>query len=79
MAGRPALDAGHVRQADPERWLPGGEASHHYQAGQFVRWAASQRLAMLSYPATCWQGVPGLRPCRPSDGEQLATLPSERP
>jgi len=44
------------RQADLERWLAGGEASHRYHAGHFVRWATRNRLATLSFPATRWHG-----------------------
>ncbi|MGH3257284.1 MAG: hypothetical protein ACRDOU_18130 [Streptosporangiaceae bacterium] len=44
------------RQGDLERWLSGGEASHRYQAGHFVRWATRNRLTALSFPATRWQG-----------------------
>ena len=44
------------RQADLERWLAGGEASHRYHAGHFVRWATRNRLAALSFPAIRWQG-----------------------
>jgi hypothetical protein len=44
------------RQADLERWLTSGQASHRYQAGHFVRWAAGQRLTTLSFPATRWHG-----------------------
>ncbi len=43
-------------QADLDRWLSGGEASHRYHAGHFVRWATRQRLTALSFPATRWQG-----------------------
>ena len=43
-------------QGDLERWLSGDEASHRYQAGHFIRWAAGQRLATLSFPATRWHG-----------------------
>jgi hypothetical protein len=43
-------------QADLDRWLSGTEASHRYQAGHFVRWAANQRLTTLSFPATRWHG-----------------------
>jgi hypothetical protein len=42
------------RQADLERWLTSGQASHRYQAGHFVRWSAGQRLTALSFPATRW-------------------------
>jgi hypothetical protein len=44
------------RQPDLERWLTGGEASHRYHAGHFVRWAARHHLTTLSFPATRWQG-----------------------
>jgi hypothetical protein len=50
------LTLGSCGQADLDRWLPGSEASHRYQAGHFVRWAARQRLTALSFPATRWQG-----------------------
>jgi hypothetical protein len=43
-------------QADLDRWLSGTDASHRYQAGHFVRWAANQRLTTLSFPATRWHG-----------------------
>ncbi|MDT4995902.1 MAG: hypothetical protein QOH97_5794 [Actinoplanes sp.] len=43
-------------QGDLDRWLSGTEASHRYQAGHFVRWAANQRLTTLSFPATRWYG-----------------------
>jgi hypothetical protein len=43
-------------QGDLDRWLSGTEASHRYQAGHFVRWAANQRLTKLSFPATRWYG-----------------------
>jgi hypothetical protein len=43
-------------QGDLERWLSGDEASHRYQAGHFIRWAAGQRLTTLSLPATRWHG-----------------------
>ena len=50
------LTLGSCGQADLDRWLSGSEASHRYQAGHFVRWAARQRLTALSFPATRWQG-----------------------
>ena len=43
-------------QGDLERWLSGSDASHRYQAGHFIRWAANQRLTTLSFPATRWHG-----------------------
>src|SRR5487761_1108163 len=43
-------------QADLERWLTSGDASHRYQAGHFVRWSVGQRLTTLSFPATRWHG-----------------------
>jgi hypothetical protein len=50
------------RQGDLERWLSGSEATHRQEAGHFVRWATSQRLTSLVFPATRWQG-----PARPLD------------
>jgi hypothetical protein len=44
------------RQADLERWLISGDASHRNQAGHFVRWSAGQRLTTLSFSATRWHG-----------------------
>ncbi len=52
------------RQADPQRWLSGTEATHRQQAGHFIGWAAKQHLTDLVFPATRWQG-----PTRPMDDQ----------
>ncbi len=52
------------RQGDLEQWLTGDEALNRQEAGHFVRWAASQHLATLAFPATRWQG-----PARPLDDQ----------
>jgi hypothetical protein len=44
------------RQADLDRWLSRGDARNRQEAGHFVRWAAKQRLATLTFPAIRWQG-----------------------
>lgn len=44
------------RQGDLERWLSRAEGVNHYHSGNFVPWAARQRLAGLVFPATRWQG-----------------------
>ena len=44
------------RQADLDRWLSADDRSQRRRAGDFVRWAAKQRLTELSFPATRWQG-----------------------
>ena len=44
------------RQGDLERWLSRAEGVNHYHSGNFVRWAARQRLTGLVFPATRWQG-----------------------
>src|SRR6266702_6621372 len=36
------LTLGTCGQSDLDQWLSGGEASHRYHAGHFVRWAARQ-------------------------------------
>ncbi|MHB8342338.1 MAG: hypothetical protein ACYDB7_14395, partial [Mycobacteriales bacterium] len=50
------LTLGTCGQADLDRWLSGGQASHRHEAGHFVRWAARGRLTTLSFPATRWYG-----------------------
>jgi hypothetical protein len=44
------------RQADLEAWLAVGQATHHSQAGSFIRWARSQDLTSLEFPATAGTG-----------------------
>ena len=48
------------RQADIDAWLTSPEATHLAEAGQFVRWATTQRAARgIDYPAVKWQGPSG--------------------
>lgn len=45
------------RQTDLERWLTSDDIRHRREAGHFVRWALSQRIARdLSFPAVKWNG-----------------------
>ncbi|WP_327436581.1 site-specific integrase (plasmid) [Streptomyces sp. NBC_01201] len=45
------------RQADLERWMTSDDARHRREAGHFVRWALSQKIARdLSFPAVRWNG-----------------------
>ncbi|MEU7449740.1 hypothetical protein CH313_28750 [Streptomyces sp. TSRI0384-2] len=45
------------RQSDLERWLTSDDVRHRREAGHFVRWALSQRIARdLSFPAVKWNG-----------------------
>lgn len=43
------------RQGDLERWLCREDVNHHHP-GNFIRWAAKQRLTDLVFPASRWQG-----------------------
>jgi hypothetical protein len=43
-------------QGDLERWLSRTEGVNHHHPGNFVRWAARQRLTGLAFPAKRWQG-----------------------
>lgn len=53
------------RQSDLERWLTSDDVHHRREAGHFVRWALSQRIARdLSFPAVKWNG-----PSQPMDDE----------
>ncbi|WP_406274962.1 site-specific integrase [Actinacidiphila glaucinigra] len=45
------------RQADLERWMTSDDVRHRREAGHFVRWALSQKIARdLSFPAERWNG-----------------------
>lgn len=50
-------------QPDLDQWLS-GRAANRVAAGHFARWARSQKLTILRYPATSWNG-----PTRPIDTE----------
>ncbi|MCF3105731.1 hypothetical protein IPZ58_29690 [Streptomyces roseoverticillatus] len=53
------------RQIDLERWMTSDDVRHRREAGNFVRWALSQKIARdLSFPAVRWNG-----PSRPMDDE----------
>ncbi|MEU2133562.1 site-specific integrase [Streptomyces sp. NPDC018352] len=53
------------RQADLERWMTSDDASLRQEAGHFVRWALSQKIARdLTFPAERWNG-----PSQPMDDE----------
>ncbi|MFE7778484.1 site-specific integrase [Streptomyces sp. NPDC057445] len=53
------------RQSDLERWLTRDDVRHRREAGHFVRWALSQKIARdLSFPAVKWNG-----PSQPMDDE----------
>ncbi|WP_406471047.1 hypothetical protein OH738_36200 [Streptomyces hirsutus] len=53
------------RQADLERWMTSDDARLRQEAGHFVRWALSQKIARdLSFPAERWNG-----PSQPMDVE----------
>ncbi len=43
-------------QGDLERWLSRSVGVNHHHPGNFIRWAARQRLTVLVFPANRWQG-----------------------
>ena len=44
------------RQGDLENWMTSDAATHRREAGHFVRWARTQKLTGLDFPATKWDG-----------------------
>ncbi|MGW2183115.1 hypothetical protein ACWCXX_34685 [Streptomyces sp. NPDC001732] len=45
------------RQDDLERWMTSADVRHRREAGHFVRWALSRKIARdLSFPAERWNG-----------------------
>jgi uncharacterized protein YidB (DUF937 family) len=52
-------------QGDLENWLTSDDATHRREAGHFVRWARTQKLTSLDFPATKWGG-----PARVLDTEE---------
>lgn len=54
------LTLGGCRQGDLDAWLTGGDATHRREAGNFVRWAAGQKLTDLEAPAIRWSGPSGV-------------------
>src|SRR5260370_1050570 len=45
-----------ARQGDLDTWLTSDHATHHGEAGNFVRWARRQKLTSLDFAATRWDG-----------------------
>jgi hypothetical protein len=50
------LDLATARQGDLDTWLTSEHATHHGEAGNFVRWARRQKLTSLDFAATRWDG-----------------------
>jgi hypothetical protein len=44
------------QQRDLDTWLASDQATHRREAGHFVRWAKTQKLTHLEFPATRWDG-----------------------
>jgi len=43
-------------QGDLENWMTSDDTTHRREAGHFVRWARTQKLTGLDFPATKWGG-----------------------
>jgi len=54
------LDLATARQGDLDTWLTSDHATHHGEAGNFVRWARRQKLTSLDFAATKWDGPAGI-------------------
>ena len=54
------LELGTARQGDLDTWLTSDHATHHGEAGNFVRWARRQKLTRLDFAATRWDGPSGI-------------------
>ena len=54
------LGLGTARQGDLDTWLTSDYATHHREAGNFVRWARRQKLTSLDFAATRWDGPSGI-------------------
>jgi hypothetical protein len=48
------------RQRDLDTWLASDQAAHRREVGHFVRWAKTQKLTRLEFPATRWGGPSGV-------------------
>jgi hypothetical protein len=59
LTGR-GLDLAGARQGDLDTWLASDHATHHGEAGNFVRWARRQKLTSLDFAATKWDGPTGV-------------------
>ncbi|MGB8020289.1 MAG: hypothetical protein WCF04_03595 [Candidatus Nanopelagicales bacterium] len=53
------LTLAQARQADLDIWATSGQTRHHAEAGHFLRWAKSQKLTTIDFPATRWPGPAG--------------------
>jgi hypothetical protein len=53
------LSLGSADQSHLDAWLAGEGATRRGDAGNFIRWAASQKLTKLELPATRWNGPTG--------------------
>ena len=54
------LELATARQGDLDTWLTSDHATHHGEAGNFVRWARRQKLTSLDFAATRWDGPAGV-------------------
>ena len=54
------LGLGTARQGHLDTWLTSDHATHHREAGNFVRWARRQKLTRLDFAATKWDGPSGI-------------------
>jgi hypothetical protein len=48
------------QQGDLDAWHTSDDATHRREAGHFVRWAKSQKLTQLEFPAVRWGGPSGV-------------------
>jgi hypothetical protein len=54
------LELATARQGDLDSWLASEHTTQHGEAGNFVRWAARQKLTSLDFAATRWDGPSSL-------------------
>ena len=54
------LELATARRGDLDTWLTSEHATHHREAGNFVRWARRQKLTSLDFAATRWDGPSGV-------------------
>ena len=48
-----------AQQGDLDTWLTSEDCKHRREAGHFVRWARGQKLTVLDFAATKWDGPAG--------------------
>jgi hypothetical protein len=58
------LTLGNCRQADLDRWLTDESVAYHKEAGHFIRWARTNKLASVHVAAIRWNG-----PTQPLDDQ----------